>query len=50
MRHVVSKGLERSNSPTIEEVDAAIRKLSYCVGALKDYRSIRIQMEKEVEE
>ena len=32
--------------PTI----AAIRKLSYCVGALKDYRSIRIQMEKEVEE
>lgn len=36
--------------PTIEEVDAAIRKLSYCVGALKDYRSIRIHMMKEKEE
>lgn len=33
--------------PTMEEVDAAIRKLSYCVGTLKDYRSIRIQIEKE---
>lgn len=36
--------------PTMEEVDDAIRKLSYCVGALKDYRSIRIQMMKEDEE
>lgn len=36
--------------PTMEEVDAAIHKLSYCVGALKDYRSIRIQMMKEKEE
>ena len=26
------------------------RKLSYCVGALKDYRSIRIQMAKEKDE
>lgn len=33
--------------PTMEEVDAAIRKLSYAVGKLKDYRSIRIQLEKE---
>lgn len=33
--------------PTMEEVDAAIHKLSYAVGKLKDYRSIRIQMEKE---
>jgi hypothetical protein len=31
----------------MEEVDAAIRKLSYAVGKLKDYRSIRIQLEKE---
>lgn len=31
----------------MEEVDVTIRKLSYCVGALKDYRSIRIQLEKE---
>lgn len=36
--------------PTMEEVDDAIRKLSYCVGTLKDYRSIRIQLEKEKEE
>ena len=36
--------------PPMEEVDAAIRKLSYCVGALKDYRSIRIQMMREKEE
>ena len=36
--------------PTMEEVDDAIRKLSYCVGRLKDYRSIRIQMIKEKEE
>ena len=35
--------------PTIEEVDSVIRDLSYFVGALKDYRSIRIQMEKEDE-
>lgn len=32
------------------EVDDAIRKLSYCVGTLKDYRSIRIQMAKEKDE
>lgn len=36
--------------PTMKEVDDAIRKLSYCVGTLKDYRSIRIQMEKEKDE
>lgn len=36
--------------PTMEEVDEAIRRLSYCVGTLKDYRSIRIQMEKEKDE
>lgn len=35
--------------PTMEEVDSVIRDLSYFVGALKDYRSIRIQMEKEDE-
>lgn len=36
--------------PTMEEVDSVIRDLSYFVGALKDYRSIRIQLEKEKEE
>ena len=36
--------------PTMEEVDEAIQRLSYCVGRLKDYRSIRIQMMKEKEE
>lgn len=36
--------------PTMEEVDSAIRDLSYFVGRLKDYRSIRIQMLKEKEE
>lgn len=36
--------------PTMEEVDSVIRDLSYFVGALKDYRSIRIQMMKEKEE
>lgn len=36
--------------PTMEEVDEAIRRLSYCVGTLKDYRSIRIQMAKEKDE
>jgi hypothetical protein len=35
--------------PTMEEVDSVIRDLSYFVGALKNYRSIRIQMEKEDE-
>ena len=25
----------------MEEIDEAIRRLSYCVGTLKDYRSIR---------
>lgn len=33
----------------MEEVDSVIRDLSYFVGALKDYRSIRIQMMKEAE-
>lgn len=36
--------------PSMEEVDEAIQRLSYCVGVLKDYRSIRIQMMKEKEE
>lgn len=36
--------------PTMEEVDSVIRDLSYAVGKLKDYRSIRIQMMKEDEE
>lgn len=36
--------------PTVEEIDEAIRRLSYCVGKLKDYRSIRIQMAKEKDE
>lgn len=36
--------------PTMEEVDSVIRELSYAVGKLKDYRSIRIQMMKEKEE
>lgn len=43
------EGWKGQTPPTMEEVDDAIRKLSYCVGALKDYRSIRIQMEKEDE-
>ena len=36
--------------PTLTEIEAAINKLSYFVGRLKDYRSIRIQMMKEKEE
>lgn len=44
------KGWKGRTTPTMEEVDDAIRKLSYCVGTLKDYRSIRIQLEKEKEE
>lgn len=36
--------------PTMQEVDEAIRDLSYAAGKLKDYRSIRIQMMKEGEE
>ena len=36
--------------PAMEEVDEAIQRLSYCVGMLKDYRSIRIQMMKEKDE
>lgn len=36
--------------PTMEEIDEAIQRLSYCVGMLKDYRSIRIQLEKEGKE
>lgn len=39
-----------SKPPTMQEVDNAIRDLSYLVGKLKDYRSIRIQMMKEKEE
>ena len=35
--------------PTVEEIDEAIRRLSYCVGTLKDYRSIRIQIMKKDE-
>ena len=48
--HVVSKGLKKVEPSDHGEVDDAIRKLSYCVGTLKDYRSIRIQLEKEKEE
>lgn len=44
------KGWKGRTPPAMEEVDDAIRKLSYCVGTLKDYRSIRIQLEKEKEE
>ena len=36
--------------PTMEEIDEAIQRLSYCVGMLKDYRSTRIQLEKEGKE
>lgn len=36
--------------PALTEIEAAINKLSYFVGRLKDYRSIRIQMMKEKEE
>ena len=39
-----------SKPPTMQEVDNAIRDLSYLVGKLKDYRSIRIQMAKEKDE
>lgn len=39
-----------SKPPTMQEVDNAIRDLSYFVGTLKDYRSIRIQLEKEGKE
>lgn len=35
--------------PTLTEIETAINKLSYFVGRLKDYRSIRIQMMKEAE-
>lgn len=44
------EGWKGRTPPTMQEVDNAIRDLSYFVGTLKDYRSIRIQMEKEVEE
>lgn len=44
------EGWKGKTPPTMEEVDEAIRRLSYCVGTLKDYRSIRIQMEKEKDE
>lgn len=44
------EGWKGRTPPTMEEVDDAIRKLSYCVGTLKDYRSIRIQLEKEKDE
>ena len=43
-------GWKGQTPPTMEEVESAIRDLSYFVGALKDYRSIRIQMMKEKEE
>ncbi len=36
--------------PTMQEVDSVIRDMSYFVGVLKDYRSIRIQMMKEKDE
>lgn len=36
--------------PTMQEIDSVIHDLSYAVGKLKDYRSIRIQMMKEDEE
>lgn len=44
------EGWKGRTPPTMEEVDSAIRELSYFVGRLKDYRSIRIQMAKEDEE
>lgn len=43
------KGWKGRTPPTMQEVDSVIRDLSYCVGALKDYRSIRIQIMKEDE-
>ena len=44
------EGWKGRTPPTMEEVDSAIRELSYFVGRLKDYRSIRIQMAKKDEE
>lgn len=44
------EGWKGSKPPTMQEVDNAIHDLSYLVGKLKDYRSIRIQLEKEKEE
>ena len=41
------KGWKGRTPPTMAEVDSVIHDLSYCVGKLKDYRSIRIQMMKE---
>ena len=44
------EGWKGQTPPTMEEIDEAIRRLFYCVGRLKDYRSIRIQLEKEGKE
>lgn len=44
------EGWKGSKPPTMQEVDNAIHDLSYLVGKLKDYHSIRIQLEKEKEE
>ena len=44
------EGWKGLTPPTLTEIEAAINKLSYFVGRLKDYRSIRIQMMKEKEE
>ena len=44
------EGWKGRTPPTMEEVDSAIRELSYFVGRLKDYRSIRIQMMKDNKE
>ena len=40
----------KNRTPQIVDIEVAIHRLSYCVGMLKDYRSIRIQMMKEKEE
>lgn len=40
----------KNRTPQIVDIEVAIQRLSYCVGRLKDYRSIRIQLEKEKEE
>ena len=39
----------KNRTPQIVDIEVAIQRLSYCVGRLKDYRSIRIQMMKEDE-
>ena len=40
----------KNRTPQIVDIEVAIQRLSYCVGMLKDYRSIRIQLEKEKDE